>query len=318
MNSPRVSFAALCLLAVGVISPNSIVSDDSSPEVTNVGYGESNPAAIVIDGHFADWAKIPAHTDPAGDPHDTDHELKTDTPAKVEHPDVDLLEYKAAHDDENLYCYFRARGKIGNTQVASPGKRAGRYYVILTIDVDRNDETGYWVHEGGYYPTSRGYDVNAEIEFYDGKFNTGHYLNHGARNEQELKQAFLDQTRNKYVEGNDGPYQPGFMRVLPGTYDFYTQWVYHKNGSITLVRDKGPVVPGIVSTAISKDGHELEACFPFKGFLTDKAGKPIIAAGQSIDISFSLEASGELAPGGEWASDTGEPINNYRLTPSRR
>ena len=54
-------------------------------------------------------------------------------------------------------------------------------------------ETGYWLHEGGYYPTSRGYDVNAEIEFYDDAFNTACYLNHGARDAGELKQAFLDQ-----------------------------------------------------------------------------------------------------------------------------
>ena len=143
-------------------------------------------------------------------------------------------------------------------------------------------------------------------------------MNHGARNEKELKQAFLDQTQNRYVAGNDGPYPAGFMRVLPGTYDFYTQWVYHKNGSITIVRDKGPVVLGIVSAALSQDRHEIEACFPFKGFLTDKAGKPIVATGQAIDLSFALEASGELAPGGAWASDTAEPIENYRLTPAKQ
>ena len=46
------------------------------------------------------------------------------------------------------------------------------------------------MHEGGYHPTSRGYDVNAEIEFYDGQFNTACYLNHGARDAAELRQAF--------------------------------------------------------------------------------------------------------------------------------
>jgi hypothetical protein len=50
--------------------------------------------------------------------------------------------------------------------------------------------------------------------------------------------------------------------------------------------------------------------------LRDEKGKPIMAAdGRRIDISFSLEASGELAPGGQWASDSGEPVNGYVLTP---
>ena len=119
---------------------------------------------------------IPSYTDPADDTHDTGHDQRTDVPSYVDHPDVDLLEYKVSHDDENLYFYFRSRGEIGRTQTSDSGAPAGRYYVIITIDVDDNDDTGYWVHEGGYYPTSRGYDVNAEIEFYDGQFNTGHYL----------------------------------------------------------------------------------------------------------------------------------------------
>ena len=274
---------------------------------------------VTIDGKFSDWAGIRSYTDPARDTHDTEHKAKSDKPDYVDHPDVDLLEYKVTHDAKNLYFYLRARGRIGRTQKAAGAKRAGRYYIAVTIDVDQNDETGYWLHEGGYYPTSRGYDVNAEVEFYDGQFNTGHYLNHGAKNEAELKQAFLDQSSSKYVEGNDGPYQPGFMRVLPGTYKNYTQWVYHKNGTITFVRDKGPVVLGIVSAMISADGHQLEMSVPMKGFLNDDKSRPIVALGRKLDISFSLEASGELASGGRWASDTGEPVEGYLLkTPNQK
>ena len=43
-------------------------------------------------------------------------------------------------------------------------------------------------------------------------------------------------------------------------------------------------------------------------------GQPVVALGQTLNLSFSLEASGELAPGGRWASDTAEPIKGYRLT----
>src|SRR5262245_49094022 len=161
---------------------------------------------IVIDGEFDDWKDAKSYSDPPNDTHDTDHNQRDDRPTFVDHPDVDLLEYKVAHDAENLYFYFRARGQIGHTQKQSPGKQAGRYYVIVAIDVDGDDDTGYWIHEGGYYPTSRGYDVNAEIEYFDGQLNTACYLNHGARNSDELKQAHRDQSQGRYRQDHDGPY----------------------------------------------------------------------------------------------------------------
>ncbi|MEZ6146754.1 MAG: hypothetical protein R3B91_15320, partial [Planctomycetaceae bacterium] len=292
---------------------------------------------IVIDGDFSDWASVPTFTDPADDQHDTDHTQAGDTPAHVNHPDVDLLSYKVTHDAENFYFYFEATGEIGRTQVEdlANGLRAGRYYVIVTIDVDSDDATGYPLYEGGYYTgttDTEGYDMNAEIEFFNGQFNTGHYLQHGARNALELQQAFADQSNGQYLWNGpetQGPFMPGFVNVLPGSYDFYTQWSYHENNpatsaddQITFVQDKGPVVSGNVTYAFSPDNHMIEMKVPFKGFLKDADGNPIIQIGQFVDLSFSLEASGELGndvsaqnPNGIWGSDTGEPINNYYLRP---
>src|SRR6266566_4778926 len=154
--------------------------------------------AIVIDGNFSDWASVPSHYDPVGGPgvlhdgipdtHDTDHSGPNDVPVYVEHPDIDLVEYKFTHDSSNLYAYFRATGIIGNT--ISNATQHGRYYVIVTIDVDSNTNTGYGLHEGGYYPTSYGYDMNMEYEFYNGGPNKGNYLNHGATNQAQLDAAF--------------------------------------------------------------------------------------------------------------------------------
>jgi hypothetical protein len=226
------------------------------------------------------------------------------------------LEFKFTHDEQNLYAYFRSRGQIGRTQQQSAGN-PGRYYVIVTIDVDNSDTTGYWLHEGGYYPTSRGYDMNMELEFYNGTFNTGHYLSHDALTQQGLTQDTLNLTSGQWQQGTDGPYTPGFVQPAPGNYDNYTQWVYHENDTLTLVRDRGPIVPGIVSYALSPDGHELEMRAPFKGFLNNAASDANIALGKTLDISFSLEASGELfaPPGsnGTWASDTAAPITSYFL-----
>lgn len=273
------------------------------------------PRTIIIDGKFDDWAGVKSYTDPANNVHDTDHKDKNDQPGLVEHEDIDLIEYKFAHDKDNLYAYFRSRGVIGRTQLEGPGKKAGRYYAIITADVDNDVKTGYWLHEGGFYPTSGGYDVNAEIEWYNGKFNTGHYINHECVNEAELDQAFLDQSSGKYKKGERGPYPAGFMRMGPGTYKYYTEWSYHPDNTITFVRDAGPRTPGIVEGALSPDGHELEMRVPIKGFLKDKQGNPIIKPGATINISFSLEASGELAKGKKWGSNTGEPIKGYVLEP---
>ena len=302
--------------------------------VNNVGYRATTAAApVTIDGNFSDWRNNPNvvfGTDPFNDTHDTDTTGAGNSPVYVNHPDVDLLEYGVTHDDNNLYFYFRSTGQIGRTQVADPatGKIAGRYYSIVTMDVDQNDVTGYPLHEGGYYPTSNGYDMNSEIEYYGGQFNTGNYLNHGATDLATLNQAFADQSHGGYnpalaSQDVQGPFAPGFVNVIPGTYDYYSEWVYKNNDpafggkdSVTFVKDKGPIVEGIIQQAISADGHEMEMIVPYKGFLKDAAGNPIVDVGKILDLSFSLEASSELAPGHQWASDTANPINGYSLTPS--
>ncbi len=179
--------------------------------------------------------------------------------------------------------------------------------------MDNNPKTGYWLHEGGFYPTSGGYDVNAEIEWYNNRLNTGHYINHACRDQAELDRAFRDQSSGQYRPGKDGPYKAGSLRLGPGTYKYYTEWVYHANGTITFVRDKGPRTLGIIQGALSPDGHELEMKAPMKGFLVDAKGQPIIKLGQTLNISFSLEASGELAKGKRWASNTAAPIRGYVL-----
>ena len=63
---------------------------------------------------------------------------------------------------------------------------------------------------------------------------------------------------------------PGFVNVLPGSYDYYTQWVYKENDpgfggndSVTFVQDKGPIITGNITYALSADGHQLEMMVPF-------------------------------------------------------
>lgn len=289
--------------------------------------GDENPrpqeltaSAILIDGSFDDWQALPRYTDPAGDTNSTTPYARRWRPAPVEHVDVDLLEYRLTHDDEALYFYMKSRGRIGHTQKAEgDDKPAGRFYVNVTIDADQNDRTGYALRGGGYYPDSRGYDTNAELEFYNGELNVAKYLNHGVRSRRAMTQAFLDQSQGQYQKGTNGPYPAGFMRFGRNHYDHYTEWVYHPDDTITFVHDKGPQIgQGIVTFALSEDEHEIEMRFPFRGFLTDPQGKPVIGVGSVLDLSFSLEASGESVPAQRWASDTGPPILRYAVTGTQK
>ena len=299
------------------------------------------PHPIVVDGLFDDWDAVRSYSDPLNDENEDYHGAPppplSEPPQYPDHADVDILEYKFTHDENNLYAYFRSRGVIGQTQRQGQGNgRAGRYYVIVTIDVDKNDTTGYGLEDGGYWVAverdppvageydwmlSSGYDMNMELEFYNGSWNTGHYLSHDALSDAAEAQDIYDLTSDQW-NGNyeSGPYTPGFVQPAEGNYDNYTQWVYHQNDTLTLVRDRGPVVPGIISMALSPDGHELEICAPFKGFLKNESGVPNMALGKKIDLTFSLEHSGELVarPSDpdypvDWASDTAVPIVGYFL-----
>ncbi|TFG96930.1 MAG: T9SS type A sorting domain-containing protein, partial [Calditrichales bacterium] len=168
-----------------------------------------------------------------------------------------------------------------------------------------NDTTGYRLKEGGYYPDSDGYDMNMEVEFYDGGYNTGHYINH------EFTSDYLVNTKGLEDLAN------GVVDLAPGIYDYYTQWVTFPDSSYVLVSDKGPVIYGIISIAVSPDGHEAEIKAPMWGFLKTPAGENIIEQGRKIKVSASLEASGELSeqandPTGNtsvWGSDTAEPFS---------
>ncbi len=259
---------------------------------------------ITIDGNFDDWTDVPvAMTDPADDVHDTDGDYADDgAPSYVAYSDIDLLEVKFTNDADNLYGYIKATGIIGRTSVDSLGQKAGRYYFIFTIDTDNNDITGYRLKEGGYYPDSKGYDMNMEVEFYNGSYNTGHYLNHEFISEADYNANWLNDLNNRVV------------RLAPGTYDWYSQWVMFPNDSVEVVVDKGPVHYGIIEIAVSEDGHEAEMVAPMWGFLKTPEGDPIIDLNRTIIVSASLEGSGELSEGSSgpthsnWGSDTAEPF----------
>ena len=268
---------------------------------------------ITIDANFDDWLEIPvAVTDSANNVHDTDGYTLGGYPSEwFEYSDVDLLEVKFANDDSTLYGYMKATGHIGRTSSEAAGhSKKGRYYFIFTVDVDDNDTTGYPLRQGGYWPDSKGYDMNMEVEFYDGTYNTGHYLNH----------EYL--TKADYEANWENDLAQGIVRLAPGSYDWYSQWVMFEDSSYVVVEDKGPVYQGIITIAVSEDGHEAEMAAPFFGFLKTPEGDNIVDVNRNIIVSASLEASGELSeeaarlgyePGSKsvWGSNTAEPFQYY-------
>jgi hypothetical protein len=296
------------------------------------------PVPIMIDGDFSDWDTTAPFLDAADDQHDTEQRQPDAMPEHVDHPDVDLLTYKVSHDEENFYFFIETTGQIGRTQMEdlARGLRAGHYRVIIAIDVDDDDATGFPLYEGGFFTgttNTSGYDLTAELEFFNGQINTESYTNHGARNNIELQQAFADQSSRNYLwngPATQGPFKPGFVNVQPGSYARATQWVYKNadpnfngNDSVTFIQARGPAFDGNLNFAISADGTRLEMQVPFEGFLKDAGGNPLVGVSKTVDISMSLEATGELSgevspqnPNGRPASDTGEPISGYIIAPA--
>jgi len=289
---------------------------------------------IIIDGNFDDWSMVPTHYDPDDniegtvlhdgipDCHDTDHELLRDVPDHVFNPHANIIEFKFTHDRENLFAYFKTKEEIATAKSTEPPGSAGRYYVIVTLNVDQNLTTGYWLHEGGYYPTSGGYDINFEIEFYNGTYNQGDYLGHGANSPETL--AYAKQQNQK-----------GVIVLYPGNYSFYTEYVYWDSSKPPTSSEakrclEGPYVipdrqavicfsedkaPGPFNSAVTfaVKGNELEYKAPFKGALVDPEGKPIIGLGKTLDVSFTMETSGELSTPQRWVSDSCDVIKGYYL-----
>ena len=66
---------------------------------------------------------------------------------------------------------------------------------------------------GGYYPSQCGVDVAFELEMYDNRLNTAHYLQHSLE-----KQSDVDNAMKMNKEG--------LQYFAPATYKPYTEYVY--------------------------------------------------------------------------------------------
>lgn len=102
--------------------------------------GQGTP--IMMDGVFDDWSSVPGWSDPTG-------------PEGA----VDLLEMKAAHDEDYLYVYLRLGSDIDLTDGLYP------HDLFLYIDADANAETGYTAQAG--FGSELGIKFTGLFAFYD-------------------------------------------------------------------------------------------------------------------------------------------------------
>ncbi|UJR17661.1 hypothetical protein I4U23_004557 [Adineta vaga] len=262
---------------------------------------------IKIDGNFDDWANVPSYSDPEDnidgtiydvspwfpsfkfpDCHDGDSLNTSTVPKHIYNPNVNVVEFKVAHDNTSLYIYCRVvdDGVIGKTSVGSsefnqhsPSESsAGRYYIMTAVNIDHNATTGCWLHGGGYHPTAPGFDGNIELEFYNGSFNQNYFVDHAANNDNETNYSKEQNKENYFV-------------FRPATHDYFTQYIYwnreptlnetqrclegpyqlpglSKTNYICFTKDKvvGPF-NGAITYARSEKGNELELRAPFQGLL---------------------------------------------------
>ncbi|CAF1104443.1 unnamed protein product [Didymodactylos carnosus] len=309
---------------------------------------------IIIDGNFDDWLNVQSYSDPQDnidgtvyqespwfsalkipDCHDGTHMGNENIPKHIYNPNVDIVEFKIAHDDKSLYIYFRVAdgGIIGKTSVGS-GKfdennpsnpSPGRFYVITSINLDMNEQTGYWLSEGGYYPTAPGLDGNFELEFYNGTYNQNYYLNHAGNSTNELNYTKEQNRQNQFILGTNfysyytqyiyWDHRPTENEIKKCLFGFYELPSPNNNNFICFSQDDAPgPFNGILSYAQSEKGNELEIRAPFQGFLLNKnTGEPTLQLGMTVNISLTLETSPEYSLPQEWCSDSA-PTIQYTLS----
>jgi hypothetical protein len=249
---------------------------------------------IAIDGNFDDWRNVPGLDDPRGDL----------VPYLDYVSDVDLLEFKVAHDDQRIYLYARVAGKIGRSH-----PDGGRSYFYAYIDVDQNADTGFLPSRDDecYYGVDIGDDCEIQFEFVNNIFRKTFYGFCGlGGNDNVLKQQL---TIGKSFYGRfdaNGRERPNYK----------SEYIY-RNGVTEITEDLKEGTSDTIHLAVSPDGSEVEIASTYTGFLKNPKGERIVKLWQTIDIAAGMECDSKAYIGkSKWAADSTKAIRNYRLTPT--
>jgi hypothetical protein len=254
------------------------------------------PANITIDGNFDDWRNFAGLDDRRGDL----------VPYLEYVPDVDILEFKVAHDDRHIYLYARVAGQIGRSH-----PDGGRSYFYAYMDVDHNPGTGFLPSrdEECYFGVDIGDDCEVQFEFVNNAFRKTFYGFCGLGGNQNVLKQQLTIGNSHYGRLDDN----GVERA-----NYKSEYTY-RNGITEITEDLKLGTSDTIRLAISPDGHEVEVASTFTGFLKDSEGRPIIKLGQTIDIAAGMECDSKAYPGKtSWAADNTIAIRGYQLVPANR
>jgi hypothetical protein len=277
---------------------SSVQSNSKSLIVLDVPPPVDPPSAsqvrIAIDGNFDDWRNVAGVDDRRGDL----------VPYLEYIPDVDLLEFKVAHDDQHIYLYARVAGQVGRTH-----PDGGRGYFYAYMDVDRNPGTGFLPtrDDDCYFGVDIGDDCEVQFEFVNNKFRKSFYGFCGlGGNENVLKQQ-VTIGKSQYGRFDES----GVERA-----NYKSEYTY-RNGTTEITEDLQLGTSDTIRLAISPDGSEVEIASAFTGFLKDSEGRPTLKLGQTIDLAAGMECDSKAYLGKtRWAADSSIAIRGYRLNPS--
>ena len=289
--SVTVAFTGEFTSAVQSKAKSLIVADAARPADNP----KDSPDNIKIDGNFDDWRNVTGVDDRRGDL----------VPYLEYVPDVDILEFKVAHDDQHIYLYARVAGQVGRSH-----PDGGRGYFYAYMDVDQDPGTGFLPTRDDecYFGVDIGDDCEVQFEFVNNAFRKTFYGFCGlGGNDNVLKQQ-LHIGKSRYGRFEDN----GVERA-----NYKSEYTY-RDGITEITEDLKLGTSDTIRLAVSPDGHEVEVASTFTGFLKDSKGRPIVKLGQTIDIAAGMECDSKAYPGKtNWAADNTIAIRGYRLSPAK-
>jgi hypothetical protein len=219
-------------------------------------------------------------------------------------PDVDILEFKAAHDDRHIYLYARVVGQVGRTH-----PDGGRSYFYAYMDVDQNAGTGFLPSRDDecYYGVDIGDDCEVQFEFVGNAFRKTFYGFCGLGGDENVLKQQVTIGKSQYARFDEH----GAERA-----NYKSEYTF-RGGVTETTEDLKLGTSDTIRLAISPDGHEVEVASTFTGFLKDPSGRPTLQLGQTIDLAAGMECDSKAYPGKtKWAADSSPVIRGYKLSPT--
>ena len=251
------------------------------------------PVKIAIDGNFDDWRNVAGVDDRRGDL----------VPYLEYVPDVDLLEFKVAHDEQHIYLYARVAGQVGRSH-----PDGGRGYFYAYMDVDQNPDTGFLPtrDDDCYFGVDIGDDCEVQFEFVNNTFRKSFYGFCGLGGDENVLKQKVAIGKSQYGRLDDN----GVERA-----NYKSEYIY-RDGITEITEDLQLGTSDTIRLAVSPDGREVEVASTFTGFLKDSEGRPTVKLGQTIDLAAGMECDSKAYLGKtRWAADSTIAIRGYRLNP---